>query len=101
VIDFHYAWIYELYAHESDGPQSHKRSWGGIWRRETDEHEERTYVAGLWSRRKYREQGATVRETALLFGLLRWRTRSGSTSLMRPAFPGPGWPAERSGEPLD
>ena len=58
VIDEHYSWIYELYAHESDGEQSRERSWGGIWRRETDAYEERTYVAGLWSRRKYREEGA-------------------------------------------
>jgi hypothetical protein len=40
-----------------------------------------------------------VRETSLLFGLLRWRSR-GSDSLewMLPALPGPGWPLERSTE---
>jgi hypothetical protein len=35
-----------------------------------------------------------VRETSLLFGLLRWRaSHKGGVELLAPAFPGPGWPA--------
>ena len=96
IIDDHYAWLYELYTREVDGSRVRERSWGGIWRRDTDTGERRTYLSFLWSRRKYRELGVTVRESSLLLGLIRWRTRSGlGTTLMRPAFPGPGWPAER------
>jgi hypothetical protein len=99
VIDDHYAWIYELWTREQGAAGRRERSWGGIWRRESDALEERSYLAGLWSRRKYRAEGHTVRETSLCFGLLRWRTRSDRTSLLRPAFPGPGWPAERGAPP--
>jgi hypothetical protein len=36
-----------------------------------------------------------VREHSLLFGLLRWRvTEAEGFDMLRPAFPGPGWPAE-------
>jgi hypothetical protein len=93
-IDEHYAWIWELYHRETEGAAVRDRSWGGLWRREIDAREERDYLSGLWSRRKYREHGHTVRETSLLFGLLRWRsTRASGVELLRPAFPGPGWPA--------
>lgn len=98
-IDEHYAWLWELYTREQDGARVRERSWGGLWRRESDEREVREYVAGLWSRRKYRDGVATVRETSLLFGLLRWRTstRARGFELLRPALPGPGWPAMRGG----
>jgi hypothetical protein len=96
IIDDHYAWIYELYTRETDGSRVRERSWGGIWRRDGDDAEVRTYLTGLWSRRAYRLPEGAVRETSLLFGLLRWRRRhDGGRELMRPAFPGPGWPAER------
>jgi hypothetical protein len=44
-----------------------------------------------------------VRETSLLFGLVRWRvTADEGFAMLRPAFPGPGWarPAQpaRAGE---
>ncbi len=98
-LDEHYAWMWELYTRERSGERVRERSWGGIWRRESDEREVREYVSGLWSRRKYRDGVATVRETSLLFGLLRWRTstRSSGFELLRPALPGPGWPAMRGG----
>jgi hypothetical protein len=99
VIDYHYAWIYELYARERVGERVRERSWGGIWRREMDPLERRAYHAGLWSRRTYREDDRTVRETSLLVGLLRWRSAAGrGARLLAPAFPGPGWPLERLGE---
>jgi hypothetical protein len=93
-VDEHYAWIWELYRREVDAAGTHERSWGGLWRRESDAYEERAYLAGLWSRRKLREGDQTVRETSLLFGLVRWRsTKASRFDLLRPAFPGPGWPA--------
>jgi hypothetical protein len=95
VIDDHYAWIYELYTREENGPATRERSWGGIWRRDVDDGEERTYLAGIWSRRKYRRGGETVRETSTLFGLIRWRRDDAGVHFLTPAMPGPGWPAER------
>jgi hypothetical protein len=97
-IQEHYAWLWELYARQVEttpaGAVVHERSWGGLWRRETEPGDEREYLAGLWSRRKYREGGHTRRETSLLFGLLRWRTsRDGGFEPLKPALPGPGWPA--------
>lgn len=96
-IDEHYAWIWELYTRERNGAVVRERSWGGLWRRESDEREMREYISGLWSRRKLRDGVATVRETSLLFGLVRWRTstRRRGFELMWPALPGPGWPALR------
>jgi hypothetical protein len=93
-VDEHYAWLWELYARDEEDGAVHERSWGGLWRRETDAEEEREYLLGLWSRRKYRVDGHSRRETSLLFGLLRWRSsRAGGFEMLRPAFPGPGWPA--------
>jgi hypothetical protein len=96
VIDDHYAWIYELITRESLGPQIKERTWGGLWRREADENEDRASLAGLWARRQYQREGEEVVETSILFGLVRWRTWSSGSSLMWPAVPGPGWPAERA-----
>jgi hypothetical protein len=95
VIDDHYAWLYELYTREVNGPRMRERVWGNVWRRDVDDGEERTYLSGLWSRRKYRANGDRVRETSLLLGLVRWREDADGVRLMRPAMPGPGWPAER------
>jgi hypothetical protein len=95
-VDEHYAWIWELYTRETDGDAVRERSWGGIWRREVDPGEEREYIAGLWSRRKWREGGERVSETSLIFGLIRWRSRpSDRFTWLAPAIPGPGWPARR------
>lgn len=102
VIDDHYAFVYELYTKEKEGAAVRERSWGGIWRREVDSHEERVYLSGLWSRRRYRDGGIRVQETSILLGLIRWRSREGGGfGLLAPALPGPGWPAERSTETLE
>jgi hypothetical protein len=95
-IDFHYAWIYELYAREREGERTSERAWGGIWKRERDAREVREYLSVLWSRRRYRAAGERISETSLLFGLVRWRWREkGEVELLAPALPGPGWPAFR------
>ena len=100
VIDDHYAWIYELYTLETSGDRSRERSWGGIWRRDVDSREERKYLSGLWSQRKYTWEGQRVRETSILLGLIRWRSRPGAAfRLLPPAVPGPGWPIERRPAP--
>jgi len=100
VIDDHYAWIYELYTLETLPEGTRGRSWGGIWRRDVDSREERKYLSGLWSQRKYKWEGQTVRETSVLLGLLRWRSRPGARfRLLPPAVPGPGWPIERRPAP--
>jgi hypothetical protein len=94
--DEHYAWIWEIYTREADGTAVRERSWGGIWRRDSDPDETREYIAGLWSRRKFREGGEIVHETSILFGLLRWRSQpSDRFTWLAPAMPGPGWPARR------
>ena len=76
------------------------RSWLGLYKRERGPEEERRSLAGLWSSRRYRGEEGSVKETSLLFGLLRWRVTEGSGfDMLRPAFPGPGWPAlEPSGD---
>lgn len=97
-IDEHYGWLWELYRRESGTGRTQERAWLGLWRRERDEAEVREYASGLWSRRKYRREGDMVRETSFLFGLLRWReSRASGLEFLRPAFPGPGWPARESG----
>ncbi|MCB9915757.1 MAG: hypothetical protein H6828_11505 [Planctomycetes bacterium] len=95
-LDAHYSWLYELYAAELGTDVSHERALFGLWRREVDAGEDRVYVSGLWSRRRYQSEGARVSEHSLLFGLVRWRSSSADgLSFLRPAFPGPGWPLER------
>lgn len=103
VIDDMYAWIYELFTVETLDPGTgqplwrRERSWGGFWRREVDNHEDRAYLSLLWSRRRARDETGPLTETSLLFGLLRWRSRPGDRfEPMMPALPGPGWPAQRS-----
>lgn len=94
--DHMYAWMWELFAEKRDDGTVRQRSWLGLWRRERDRDEDRRYFAGLWSQRRYTLGGEAVRETALLFGLLRWRSdRDGWVGLLPPALPGPGWPLER------
>jgi len=94
-IDEHYAWMWELYAERRLDDRLSARSWLGLWRREKDRDEDRRSLAGLWARRNYSSAGRAVQETSLLFGLLRWRETERGMSLMRPAFPGPGWPLAR------
>ena len=96
-IQDNYAWLWELYGQERRDDRVKSRSWGGIYRREVDRFEDRAGVAGLWSRRVYRDPaGEKVRETSLLFGLLRWRRSAQGMRLMAPALPGPGL-ARRAG----
>ena len=95
-LDEHYAWIYALYSADHGPEVTKERVLWGLWRREHDADEERTYVSGLWSRRAYSQGGDAVTEHSLLFGLLRWRSHAREgLSLLRPALPGPGWPVAR------
>lgn len=93
-LDFHYAWLWELFSVEERPGGISTRSWGALWRGEYG-RERRRYFSALWSNRQYTsEQGEEVSETSLLFGLLRWRKIEGrGRDWMAPAFPGPGWPA--------
>ena len=96
VFDYHWAWIWELYTRQRQEDRLSERSWLGLWRRECDRDEDRRSLAGVWAQRRYSVRGQRVRETSLLFGLLRWRTTEGEgTGLMAPALPGPGWPLSR------
>lgn len=96
-IDEMYAWIWELYTRERTHGMVRERSWLGLWRREKDDAEDRKSLAFVWSRRKWHDGALAARDTSLLFGLLRWRTREdGAFEFLAPAFPGPGWPLERA-----
>lgn len=91
-----WSWIWEIWTRVDDRERVRERSLLGLWRREKDEDEDRKYLSGLWARRKYTLRGERVKETSLLFGLLRWRrSASGGFELLRPGLPGPGWPRER------
>jgi len=93
-LDEHYSWLYEIYNGKIGPDTAHERGFLGLWRRTKDLDEERVYVSGLYSRRIYSERGKRVTEHSALFGLLRWRADENLT-MLRPAFPGPGWPIER------
>jgi len=96
VIDDHYAWIWQLFRVRRDNDRISERSMLGLWRRERDEDEDRRSITGLWAQRTYSRAGQRVRETSLLFGLLRFRSHSTEgVDWMAPAFPGPGWPLAR------
>ena len=96
LIDRHFSWMWKLYEWEEQGEMRRERSLLGLWRREKDAGEDRASFSGLWSRRRYSKGDARVRETSILFGLLRWRVTEGEGfDMLRPAFPGPGWPAAR------
>ncbi len=96
-LDENYSWMYELYKAEIGPEVAHERGFLGLWRRERDLDEERTYVSGLWSRRVYSRGEESISEQSLLFGLLRWRSSSSDgLSWLPPAVPGPGWPIRRS-----
>ncbi len=96
--EFHrrWSWMWELYARREKGEMVRERTLLGLYRREKDKDEDRRYLSVLWARRKYSLRGEPVRETSLLFGLLRWRSSpSKGFELLRPGLPGPGWPRER------
>jgi len=90
----HVTSFFRLYEWEEDDDFRRERALLGLYRRERGRGEDRRSIAGLWARRRYEgESGATVRETSLLFGLVRWRVTEGEGfDMLRPAFPGPGWP---------
>lgn len=91
-----YGWLWELYNDEVGPDVVRQRAVYGIWWREKDADEDRRYISGLWSNRRYTQQGERVSETSLLFGLIRWRSGGPDGSgLLPPALPGPGWPQER------
>ncbi len=95
-IQENWSWLWELYAQQRRDDELKGRSWGGVYRRELDRFEDRVGIAGLWGQRRYRDaRGGLVRETSLLFGLLRFRASSAGFGMLPPALPGPGWPAER------
>jgi hypothetical protein len=93
--------IFHLYDWEQAEDFRRERSLLGLYRRELGRGEDRRSLAGLWARRSYEEDGVRVRETALFFGLLRWRvTEERGFDMLPPAFPGPGWPAPRGPGPV-
>ncbi|MDF1799490.1 MAG: hypothetical protein P1V81_09970 [Planctomycetota bacterium] len=100
-IDFHWAWAWQLYREVEDGPIKRERAWLGLWTRERNAAEDRRSLSGLWSKRVVDGPGGSYRETSLLFGLLRWRSSDADddSGMLRPAFPGPGWPALEQPKP--
>lgn len=94
LIDRHYSWMWKLWEWETEGDLRRDRSWLGMFKGEKGLAETRRSLSMLWSDRSYQSAGKRVRETSLLFGLLRWRVTEGEGfDILRPAFPGPGWPA--------
>ncbi len=100
VIDRFYSWLWKLYEWEAQGEMRRERSWLGLYRRERGRGEDRRSLSGIWSSRRYRSGEQAVRETSLLFGLLRWRVTEAQGFDMLPcAFPGPGWPSHPGTRP--
>jgi len=94
LIDRHYSWMWKLWEWETDEGLRRDRSWLGLFKGEEGLGETRRSLSMLWSSRSYSEGDRAVHETSLLFGLLRWRVTEGDGfDILRPAFPGPGWPA--------
>lgn len=94
LVDRYFAWIWKVYEWQSQGEIYRARSWLGLYRRERGMDEDRRSLSGLWASRRYEDGGRRVKETSILFGLLRWRVTEGKgLDMLRPAFPGPGWPA--------
>jgi hypothetical protein len=96
LFEHYWAWLWEVWAIERRGERVGARSWFGVYRYESDGVERRHSLPGLWARRSFGRDEERVSETSILFGLVRWRSGPGTDDggLMRPAFPGPGWPAE-------
>jgi hypothetical protein len=89
----HVTSFFRLYEWEEDPDMRRERAVLGLYRRERGRGEDRRSLSGLWAERRYETEGRAVRETSLLFGLLRWRVTAGEGfAMLRPAFPGPGWP---------
>lgn len=102
LIDYHFAWLWELYMAERGSWGERERFWGGLFRREAGKQEQRVALSALWAERSLRDERGPVTERSFLFGLLRWRqsARDGF-QMMKPAFPGPGWPPMDAPEPLE
>lgn len=95
-LDEHYAWLWELYSRTTTVSTLRTRSWLGLWRRERDADEDRRALAFLWGARDYSRAGREVHERSWLLGLVRYRVTEGQGwRMLRPAFPGPGWPLQR------
>jgi hypothetical protein len=98
-ITYNYGWLWRLWSYEREpGAELRRdRAWLDLYRREKDAGEDRWSLPFLWSRRSYLDaQGRRTRESSLFLGLLRWRrTDEVGFDMLSPAFPGPGWPAER------
>lgn len=95
LLDRHFGWAWRLWEWEEAGDLTAERAWGGIARHHASPTEERSSFLGVWAGRRYEAAGASVHETSLLFGLVRWRVTEGRRfDMLPPAFPGPGWPAE-------
>lgn len=89
----HVTSFFRIFEWEEEPVFRRERALLGLYRRESGRGEDRRSVAGLWARRRYESTEGTVRETSLLFGLVRWRVTEGhGFDMLRPAFPGPGWP---------
>ncbi len=89
----HVTGVFRLWEWEEEPAFRRERAFLGLYRRERGRGEDRRSLTGLWARRTYAEGERSVRETSLLFGLLRWRVTEGQGfDMLRPAFPGPGWP---------
>ncbi len=102
-ISYYYGWTWRLWAYEHDPTTEldRQRAWLDLYRSEDDRGEDRRSLSFIWSQRRYSDQeGRRTKETSLLFGLLRWRRTEGvGFDMLSPAFPGPGWPAQRVAAP--
>ncbi|NOT30528.1 MAG: hypothetical protein HOP15_08785 [Planctomycetes bacterium] len=89
----HATGFFRIWEWEQEPAFRRERAFLGLYRRERGRGEDRRSLSGLWGRRSYADGGKSVRETSLLFGLVRWRvTAEHGFDMLRPAFPGPGWP---------
>lgn len=94
VLSRNFGFLYEVWSDRRAPPPAPaervRRGWLGLWHDAEGSGHRRRSFAGLGGR--WNEPDGTA-HTALLFGLLRWRTGpDGARSLEAPAFPGPGWP---------
>jgi hypothetical protein len=101
LITYNYGWLWRVWSWEDEGDVARRRAWLDLYRGEADAGEDRRSLAFLWARREYVDpDGAETAETSLLLGLLRWRRNErDGFAMLKPAFPGPGWPAERAAPP--
>jgi hypothetical protein len=85
--------FFRIWEWEQEPAYRRERAVLGLYRHERGRGEDRRSLSGLWADRRYELDGQPTHETSLLFGLLRWRVTEGEGfAMLRPAFPGPGWP---------